>query len=146
MTVHIGFREQNRFNEWLEAIKFSVVVRQWELYLQLFQGKFRNSGLTKSMSAKMYTADDLYLKSSQPSNQEEVNNTSVDNVRGNDMMTSSVVIQPSRSFDNFDSPYELKIKKHINEEDRREGILDRKVESEKDDIEIREKLKEQKKL
>jgi len=116
------------------------------LYLQLFQGKFRNSGLTKSMSAKMYTADDLYLKSSQPSNQEEVNNTSVDNVRGNDMMTSSVVIQPSRSFDNFDSPYELKIKKHINEEDRREGILDRKVESEKDDIEIREKLKEQKKL
>jgi hypothetical protein len=146
MTVHIGFREQNRFNEWLEAIKFSVVVRQWELYLQLFQGKFRNSGLTKSMSAKMYTADDLYLKSSQPSNQGEVNNTSVDNVRGNDMMTSSVVIQPSRSFDNFDSPYELKIKKHINEEDRREGILDRKVESEKDDIEIREKLKEQKKL
>jgi hypothetical protein len=146
MTVHIGFREQNRFNEWLEAIKFSVVVRQWELYLQLFQGKFRNSGLTKSMSAKMYTADDLYLKSSQPSNQGEVNNTSVDNVRGNDMMTSSVVIQPSRSFDNFDSPYELKIKKHINEEDRRDGILDRKVESEKDDIEIREKLKEQKKL
>jgi hypothetical protein len=146
MTVHIGFREQNRFNEWLEAIKFSVVVRQWELYLQLFQGKFRNSGLTKSMSAKMYTADDLYLKSSQPSNQGEVNNTSVDNVRGNDMMTSSVVIQPSRSFDNFDSPYELKIKKHINEEDRRDGILDRKVESEKDDLEIREKLKEQKKL
>lgn len=146
MTVHIGFREQNRFNEWLEAIKFSVVVRQWELYLQLFQGKFRNSGLTKSMSAKMYTADDLYLKSSQPSNQGEVNNTSVDNVRGNDMMTSSVVIQPSRSFDNFDSPYELKIKKHINEEDKRDGILDRKVESEKDDIEIREKLKEQKKL
>lgn len=146
MTVHIGFREQNRFNEWLEAIKFSVVVRQWELYLQLFQGKFRNSGLTKSMSAKMYTADDLYLKSSQPSNQGEVNNTSVDNVRGNDMMTSSVVIQPSRSFDNFDSPYQLKIKKHINEEDRRDGILDRKVESEKDDIEIREKLKEQKKL
>lgn len=146
MTVHIGFREQNRFNEWLEAIKFSVVVRQWELYLQLFQGKFRNSGLTKSMSAKMYTADDLYLKSSQPSNQGEVNNTSVDNVRGNDMMTSSVVIQPSRSFDNFDSPYQLKIKKHINEEEKREGILDRKVESEKDDIEIREKLKEQKKL
>lgn len=146
MTVHIGFREQNRFNEWLEAIKFSVVVRQWELYLQLFQGKFRNSGLTKSMSAKMYTADDLYLKSSQPSNQGEVNNTSVDNVRGNDMMTSSVVIQPSRSFDSFDSPYELKIKKHINEEDKRDGILDRKVESEKDDIEIREKLKEQKKL
>lgn len=146
MTVHIGFREQNRFNEWLEAIKFSVVVRQWELYLQLFQGKFRNSGLTKSMSAKMYTADDLYLKSSQPSNQGEVNNTSVDNVRGNDMMTSSVVIQPSRSFDSFDSPYELKIKKHINEEDKRDGILDRKVESEKDDLEIREKLKEQKKL
>lgn len=46
MTVHIGFTDHDKLNEWLGALRFSVDYRQWEFYYHMYQtsGQHKNTG------------------------------------------------------------------------------------------------------
>ena len=55
MTVHIGFNDENKLNEWLSVLRNSVDFRQWEFYLHMYQ----TSGQYKSMSARLFASDDM---------------------------------------------------------------------------------------
>jgi hypothetical protein len=62
MTVHIGFYKENIYKEFVSALKNSIKIRQWEYYLEIFQGYQSSKILIKSMSAKTLTATDLFSK------------------------------------------------------------------------------------
>ena len=59
MTVHIGFNDENKLNEWLSALRYSVDFRQREFFLHMYQ----TSGQYKSMSARMFASDDMMYTS-----------------------------------------------------------------------------------
>lgn len=69
---------------------------------------FQGSGLTKSMSSRMYSSDDIFVKSSSAVKTERENSNLVESQH---MMTSSFVVTGSQTFSYNDQPRELKIKK-----------------------------------
>lgn len=52
-TVHIGFTDRHKFEQWFASIKFSIEFREWELFLFLYKGKGAKG------PERTYTTDDI---------------------------------------------------------------------------------------
>lgn len=134
MTVHIGFTEESKFKEWFQAIKFSVELRQWEFYLNMFH----NNGLSKSMSARGYTTDDMYFKTTSGVIEER-------KASEVDFMSSSVIVEPSKKLEMLQSvTHEVKIKREGFEEGEKTKV--KSSEQREKNTELNQKLKEKNKL